>query len=466
MAVESALKLSELAPVIGLRIRETRTEKGLSQKDLVGERFSKSYISSIERGKITPSLKALEYIAGRLSVSLAFLLTGMQPGLSGTASRNNHAARATVEETGGSEVTPPLELLMTEARILREQGNPFQARHTLDSKIRVRQLNIEQLKQYHFLLAQICLDLQEFPTTKTELESVRDLAEKTGDLEMLARARQLLGQIYIQQHKPVLAIEQLRQALQAIDSNTIKDIHFRLDVYSQLGALHQQLGDTREAVEMYRRALHEAEEISNPRSLAAFYWNTALAHRENGQLGLARQYANKSLALYESIHNLRTLSDMQDNLGLVMLKSGGYDEAEMYFLRARELASSQQDRNAFLSATMHLADLYLEQNKLDKAQFYSDSMFRDLDDIEPVLRGHILNSRATLLAALGDNNESLNLLEEAVRLVENTPARELLSKIYFRYARALNLRGDTARAAEMFERAYRQLDHSDMIAER
>src|SRR5690349_8606797 len=81
MTVEKPLNILEgLAPIVGLRIREARTEKGMSQKDLVGERFSKSYISSIERGKITPSLKALEYIAKRLGVSVAYLLTGVHPG--------------------------------------------------------------------------------------------------------------------------------------------------------------------------------------------------------------------------------------------------------------------------------------------------------------------------------------------------------------------------------------------------
>src|SRR3954468_2894228 len=85
MTAEKPPNLEGLAPIVGLRIREARTDKGLSQKDLVGERFSKSYISSIERGKITPSLKALEYIARRLNVTVGYLLTGVHPGQSSGA---------------------------------------------------------------------------------------------------------------------------------------------------------------------------------------------------------------------------------------------------------------------------------------------------------------------------------------------------------------------------------------------
>jgi HTH-type transcriptional regulator, quorum sensing regulator NprR len=46
----------------------------LTQQEVAGGHFSKSYISAIERGKMTPSVPALEYLAGRLQVPLAYLL--------------------------------------------------------------------------------------------------------------------------------------------------------------------------------------------------------------------------------------------------------------------------------------------------------------------------------------------------------------------------------------------------------
>jgi tetratricopeptide (TPR) repeat protein len=117
-------------------------------------------------------------------------------------------------------------------------------------------------------------------------------------------------------------------------------------------------------------------------------------------------------------------------------------------------------------ACMHLADLYLEQNDLDKARRYSDEMEAGLDKMDSTTRGHAFSSRASLLAALGDNEKAISYFEEAVQLIEQTPARELLSKIYFRYARALSALGNSARAAEMFERAYRQLGRTSLVTDR
>src|SRR5690349_18186730 len=172
MTAEKPPNLEGLAPIVGLRLREARTDKGMSQKDLVGERFSKSYISSIERGKITPSLKALEYIARRLEVSVSYLLTEVHPGQS-TPGLNGSSSYS-MEEVSDQEAATRWDLLLAEAKVLREQRRYEPARHLLHTKIRIRQLGVEQLKQYHFILAQICMDLDDTPAALNELEIARD----------------------------------------------------------------------------------------------------------------------------------------------------------------------------------------------------------------------------------------------------------------------------------------------------
>lgn len=460
MTVEKPLNILEgLAPIVGLRIREARTEKGMSQKDLVGERFSKSYISSIERGKITPSLKALEYIAKRLGVSVAYLLTGVHPG----QQNGTHNVSSLLEE---EESPARWDLMITEARVLREQRRYDQARALLTTKVRVRQLGVEQLKHYHFTLAQLYIDLDDTIEALPELETARDLAEKTNDQEMLARVRQLTGQVYMLQGKPVLAIEQLRGALQAIEAGVIKDFHFKLAVYSSLGMLHHQHSDEREAISMYREALRVAEDSASPERLANLYWNLSASYRDSGNLSQARQYAAKSLALYESLADMRMLTQLRSGFGVLMMEAKQFDEAEQNFDIAMKLAGEQNDAEAMVAANMNLADLYLEQGHVEKARRYSDEMARHLDGVDPTTRGQAYSSRGSLLSALGDNDGAIFNFEQAVQLIEKTPAKELLSKIYFRYARTLSAKGEAVRAAEMFERAYRQLGRPGLVTDR
>src|ERR1051326_2135222 len=62
------------AQTLGDLLPTARHARNLTQEELAGGTFSKSYLSAIERGKMTPSIPALRVLAQRLDVSLASLL--------------------------------------------------------------------------------------------------------------------------------------------------------------------------------------------------------------------------------------------------------------------------------------------------------------------------------------------------------------------------------------------------------
>src|ERR671929_666421 len=62
---------------LGERLRQLRVAAGLTQTDLAGERFSKEYVSQIERGKTRPTRDTVEWLAGRLGVDAGFLESGV-----------------------------------------------------------------------------------------------------------------------------------------------------------------------------------------------------------------------------------------------------------------------------------------------------------------------------------------------------------------------------------------------------
>src|SRR3954447_26521326 len=62
---------------LGERLRQLRVAAGLTQTDLAGERFSKEYISQIERGKTRPTTETIEWLALRLGVDGGVLQSGV-----------------------------------------------------------------------------------------------------------------------------------------------------------------------------------------------------------------------------------------------------------------------------------------------------------------------------------------------------------------------------------------------------
>src|SRR5229473_2337390 len=101
---------------LGERLRQLRVAAGLTQSDLAGERFSKEYISQIERGKTRPTRETIEWLSLRLGVDPTFLASGV--------STDEYAnALAAVLATGAVEL---------QVRIL--SGEAWSRAHTGDVK--------------------------------------------------------------------------------------------------------------------------------------------------------------------------------------------------------------------------------------------------------------------------------------------------------------------------------------------
>src|SRR3989441_3017336 len=62
---------------LGERLRQLRVSAGLTQTELAGDRFSKEYVSQIERGKTRPTRETIEWLAQQLGVDADFLQNGV-----------------------------------------------------------------------------------------------------------------------------------------------------------------------------------------------------------------------------------------------------------------------------------------------------------------------------------------------------------------------------------------------------
>src|SRR5438046_8365077 len=62
---------------LGERLRQLRGAGGMTQTELAGDRFSKEYVSQIERGKTRPTGETIQWLAERLGVDPGFLANGV-----------------------------------------------------------------------------------------------------------------------------------------------------------------------------------------------------------------------------------------------------------------------------------------------------------------------------------------------------------------------------------------------------
>ena len=93
---------------LGEKLKQARLEAGLSQRQLCGEEITRNMLSLIENGAAKPSMKTLQYLAGRLGKSVSFFL----------------------EETA---VLSPNQQVMASVRKFYDAGNFVQATEILDA---------------------------------------------------------------------------------------------------------------------------------------------------------------------------------------------------------------------------------------------------------------------------------------------------------------------------------------------
>src|SRR5580765_1800124 len=78
MAIDtSRLQTTHRGSRLGDRLRQLRVAAGMTQSELAADRFSKEYISQIERGKTRPTQETVEWLAAQLGVDPTFLASGV-----------------------------------------------------------------------------------------------------------------------------------------------------------------------------------------------------------------------------------------------------------------------------------------------------------------------------------------------------------------------------------------------------
>src|ERR671927_1025982 len=98
---------------LGERLRQLRVAAGLTQSELAGARFSKEYVSQIERGKTRPARETIEWLAERLGVDADFLANGVTADQRGRVETALARAEALTEGNREDEALAELEEVRT-----------------------------------------------------------------------------------------------------------------------------------------------------------------------------------------------------------------------------------------------------------------------------------------------------------------------------------------------------------------
>jgi tetratricopeptide (TPR) repeat protein len=374
-ALQNGLRLGE-------RLRQLRVAAGLTQSDLAGERFSKEYVSQIERGKTRPTRETIEWLAARLGVDPGFLANGVATDERGRLEGALARAEALIEAVRNEDAAVEYETLVPAARAT---GVPELAVRALVGAGRT-QMRMGALRQ--------ALEL---------LNEARGIVEG-GSFSDLERAEVFLalGICRYQLNSVQTALGLLNEALSLAERSGLPSDQLRSDILSWRSRCWRRHRDYEAAREDIERALQLAEDANDPRTIGAAYFQASLVADREGHWVLARTYAEKARSAYEQLADRVHVGQLTNNLGGLNFLLGNTDEAISLLKEAFGIAlETGRDADA-AQAVSSLAQIHLRIGRYEQAEEQARHALELLekvgaeDYLDEVGSAHLVLGRALL----------------------------------------------------------------------
>jgi transcriptional regulator with XRE-family HTH domain len=392
LMMPSTVSEGSSAESVGARLKRLRLQRGFSQRDLSSPGVSYAYISRIEAGARTPSVKALRKLAQKLGVSVEYLETGKD---------------------------------------IREVD---------DRELRLADAELE-------------LRLEENTSTvEAKLEAILKEASAAGDATSAIRARIALGLVAAQRGNHLEAVEQLEAATR---DEHAPPPHLRPDLYTTLGQSYAALGAPERAVQVFERCLKHVEEASPADVVAQIRYATFLSYAltDAGDYAQAAEIVRDALSRAADQTDPYTRVRLYWSLARLSGIAGRSGEALEYIRSAIALLKATDDGIALARAYLLAAGLEIRRGAATEAKQHLELAERLLGSIpEPADVGMLRIGQSRVAALDGDADGAVERARDALALLGDFYGGEQGSAVHA-LATGLALQGDEKGAEDSYRRA-------------
>jgi tetratricopeptide (TPR) repeat protein len=376
---------------IGARLKRLRLAQGFSQRDLSSPGVSYAYISRIEAGARTPSVKALRKLAQKLGVSVEFLETGRD----------------------------------------------------------IREVDARELK-----LADAELHLRlDSDTTSAEqkFEEVRAEADASGDRVSAGRAAIGLGLAAAQRGNHLDSVERLEAAL---EYERVPP-HLRPDVYSTLGQSYAALGAPDRAARLFEKCLADVTEATPDDVTLQVRYATFLSYAlsDGGDHDRAAEVVREALLRVGDSADGYTRVRLYWSLARVAAIEGRSAEALTQIRRAIALLEATDNTLQLARGYLLSAGIESEEGRVEETQKQLEIAARLLGPApESADLGMLRIGQSRLASLEGDGGRAVECARDALAVLGDFHGSELGAACWA-LARGLAVEGDTDAALQTYRRA-------------
>ncbi len=407
----------------------------MTQTDLAGDRFSKEYVSQIERGKTRPTPETIQWLAARLGVDDGYLANGVSADERGRVDAALARADALLEARRNDEALQEFENVR--AAVLAT-GLPELEARALSGEATVRMRGGEVREAI------------------TLLERARALSEGSAFSE-IERADILfrLGVARFKLNSVQTAISLFDEALKVAERSEIPSDQLRSNIFAWRSRCYRRRRDLEAAREDVERALELAESLNDTRTAADVYFQASIIADREGHWVLARSYAERAKAAYEELADRGNLGRLLNNLGGINFLLGHPDEALAFLKDAVRIALEVGNDAEAAHAVNGIAQVHLRSGDVARAEEqarYALKLLGDrVDELHEVGNAQLVLGRALLEQdRLDEAEEAFSAGERAYDQMSSGSHR---AEAWIAQGDLAARRGDDRTAAKLYRRA-------------
>jgi transcriptional regulator with XRE-family HTH domain len=388
--IRSSVSEGSATEGVGARLKRLRLQRGMSQRDLSSPGVSYAYISRIEAGARTPSVKALRKLAQKLEVSVEYLETG---------------------------------------RDIRDVD---------DRELRLADAELE------LRLAENTGDAEQ------KLSEILDEAVAAGDVLSATRARVALGLVAASRGNHLDAVERLEAVLESVEVSPTS----RPDVYATLGQSYAALGAPERAVRLFERCIAEVgNEPERAATRVWFATLSSYALTDAGNYERAREVIREALSGTEATVDPNTRVRLYWSQARLAGVEGRSAEALESIREAIALLKTTDDTLHLARAYLMSAGIAATEGDGETARRHLDSAETLLGPAaQPVDRAMVSIGRARLAVLAGDGDAVVEHARSAIDNLGTTQPAEQGAAVWA-LAQGFTLQRDAESANDAFRRA-------------
>jgi transcriptional regulator with XRE-family HTH domain len=419
---------------VGARLKRLRRDRGLSQRDLSSPGVSYAYISRIEAGARTPSVKALRKLAQKLTVSVEYLETGRET--RDVDERELRLADAELELRLADDVAraeAAIAAVLDEAVAAGDPVSADRARIALGLAAAQRGDHLEAVERLEAALGSAA----DVPPPHTRPELYVTLGRSYVALGAADRAVALFGRCF-------------GNVTEAVPEDTEARIRYA----SLLSFALRDAGEPDRAAAVLRDALDRADEPGDSYSRARVYQLVARARAEAGRWTEALEYVRNATALLHAADDDLSLAQAHLLAARVELRDGNAAAARRQLELAEKLLGptpARSDQATLRTCESRLAAL---DGDADRAVEAARAALELLGDFDGVTRGAAAQALAKGRELQGDDAGADDAYRRAVDLLAAHGGGGDAGEAALEWAYSLRRRGRLKEAESVFRRAY------------